>query len=712
MQIAHWYIDKETKEKREQSIIEHLNGTAAFAECFGTSFGEPVCAKLIAQAHDIGKYSIDFQERIRGLNVKVDHSTAGAREISKQRTPLGLLAAYCIMGHHGGMPDGGRLSQSQSEPGTLFYRLENSTVPDYSAYSREVEINFPKVPQTWSADRENMGFSLAFLTRMLFSCLVDADWLDTERFMKQKMVERDNFKSIEVLFDSLSQYLKELDTTKKDDSKIDINKKRKQLRNDCYNVATKGCGLFSLTAPTGSGKTISSLTFALKHAVENNMDRVIYVVPYNTIIEQNAKVFEDIFGESNVVQHHSNIEYEDDDSRRFAIENWDAPIIVTSNVQFFESLYSNKPGKCRKLHNIANSVIIFDEAQMIPLPHLFPCVYAIAELMKNCRCSTVLVTATQSSLNEYFFPLKITEINSQPKQMYEDFIRVKYVVEDKPFSDEFLVSELIKNNKVLCIVNTRKKAQQIASQIKDCYHLSTTMYPAHRTKIINEIRDKLAHAKQCRVVSTSLMEAGVDLDFPQLYREKAGLDSVIQAGGRCNREGKNDFQNSIVHVFGFDKNSPPGDIQQNISAFEHVRQNHSDISSPEAIKSYFEWLRYIIGKEKLDKNNAIREFNAGITNGFSFPFKTVAEQFHVIENEQKTIVIDTKDSKALCNLLRQVKATRKELHQIQQFSVNVYPNDFKYLQNTKQIEILDNGIAIMNECFYDKKYGILLRTNK
>ncbi len=705
------FIAHKRDDDTEQSLLAHLNSTAGYAGRFALAFGESDCAKVIALAHDIGKYSVDSQKRIRGKNIEVDHSTAGSRVLANNQTCLlGLLSAYCVMGHHGGLPDGGSKSQHQSFPGTFYYRLTDSNIPDYSSYSNEIELVLLKQPKSWNPGKnilnENVGFSLSFFTRMLFSCLVDADWLDTEVFMSNASVKRRHFESINMLCNKLSEHLKGLDNPKKK-----IDKKRTALCDDCIKAAKSKRGLFSITAPTGSGKTKASLAFALNHADENNMDHVIYVVPYNTIIEQNAKVFEDILGASNVVQHHNNIEYDDQDPRRFAMENWDAPIIVTSSVQFFESLFANKPGKCRKLHNIANSVIVFDEAQMLPVPCLIPCVAAIGELVVNCNCSAVLTTATQSSLDEYFLPLTIKEINSAPKQMYEDFRRVTYMIEDKPFSDEHLVSELSSYDQVLCVVNTRKKAQEIAFQINNAYHLSTTMYPAHRAEILKEIREKLKNGKPCRVISTSLIEAGVDVDFPTIYREKAGLDSIIQAAGRCNREGENSPQASVAHVFTFESADPPAIIQQNIAAFEHARQNHPDIASLQAIECYFKQLRYIIGQEGLDRKNTVQQFNDGMRNAFSFPFRTVAEQFHLIDSDKRTIVVENDSSQTLCNLLRHGKPNRSELRQIQQFSINIYPRDFESLCQCGQIEVLDNDVAIINERFYDGKFGVSLKPN-
>ena len=703
MAIAHRREDGTT-----QSILEHLKGSADFAGRFAAAFGGSSCAEAIALAHDIGKYSVEFQEYINGAKGKVDHSTAGAREIQNQNNNnLGIITAYCVMGHHGGLPDGGSKSQPQSESGTLYYRLIEKDLNDYSSYAQEIKLPQLKPPPSWNPGKENIGFSLAFFARMLFSCLVDADWLDTERFMNDGKIQRGNFEAIAILRDKLYEYLKCYDNPQRE-----LDEKRNQLRFDCTNAAAGNRGLYSLTAPTGSGKTFASLAFALNHAVKNNMERVIYVVPYNTIIEQNAQKFEEILGVGNVVQHHSNIEYDDQDQRRFATENWDAPIIVTSNVQFFESLYANKPSKCRKLHNIANSVIIFDEAQMLPLPYLLPCVAAIGELVKNCNCSAVLATATQSSLDKYFCPLSITEINSDHRQMYEDFRRVTYQIETDAFSNERLVAELSKHNQVLCIVNTRKKAQLIASQISHAYHLSTTMYPAHRTKVLDEIRKNLKSKEPCCVISTSLIEAGVDIDFPILYREKAGLDSIIQAAGRCNREGENAAQGSIIHVFSFDSTNPPKMILQNIAAFEHAKQNNSDIASLQSIECYFKQLRYIIGQEGLDKKNTVQQFNDGEkNNALSFPFRTVAEEFHLIENNQRAVVVEVCESMDICGDLRMGLRNKNLLRRAQKYSVNLFSDvnsDFEKLLKCGQLEILDDGLAIMNGRFYDEKYGVSL----
>lgn len=644
-------------------------------------------------------------EKIIKLTIRLAEQERFGKYAKKIR--LGSWLHIASQGTTGVSPTAVSKSQHQAQPGTLYYRLTDSVLPDYSAYSNEVPLTELSVPQKWilgqNPQSENMGFSFAFLTRMLFSCLVDADWLDTEAFMKNSSVERGKFDTIALLSDKLTTYLKRFANPKRK-----IDEERTWLSNECIKKSDSDKGVFSLTAPTGSGKTLASLAFALSHAKRNRMQRVIYVVPYNTIIEQNAKIFEEVLGDANVVQHHGNIEYDDTDMRRFATENWDAPIIVTSTVQFFESLFSNKPGKCRKLHNIANSVIVFDEAQMLPLPYLIPCLTSVGELVRNCGCSAVLATATQSCLDEYFLPLTITEINSKAKEMYEDFRRVEFKSEDGAYTPERLVSELSEYNQVLCVVNTRKKAQELAARLKDAYHLSTTMFPAHRAEVLNNIREALKSGKPCRVISTSLIEAGVDIDFPALYRETAGLDSIIQAAGRCNREGKRRAQDSVVHVFSFDNQKQPTFIRQNISAFEHAKLHNKDIASLQSVECYFKQLRYIIGREQLDMKNAVRQFNDGFRNALSFPFRTVAEQFRLIDTDQRIVVIEKEITKEMCALLRCGVRNKALMRKIQQYSVNLFSTDYDHLRSCGLLEELDDGLAIMNGCFYDNKYGVSL----
>jgi len=690
------------EDDREQTILEHLLGTAERAEVFADTFGAGKFARTVALFHDIGKYSNRFQERIRGANLRIDHSTAGAKYLyESNKNKLGLIAAYCISGHHGGLPDGG--SPSQPQEGEIYARL-NKELDDFSAFCRDFkkEKNLLNEPEILIKN----GFQASFLTRMVFSCLVDADWLDTENFMSGDK-HRGRFEDIFTLWD---RYCTKLAKFTQPNS--ELNFLRTEILNNCLDAAEGESGLYTLTAPTGSGKTISSMAFALKHAIAQNKRRIIYIVPFNTIIEQNAKVFEEMLGEENVIQHHSGISYSNDEHspeyiKLLATENWDAPVVVTSSVRFYESLFANRPSDCRKLHNIVGSVLVFDEAQMIPLPYLIPCVEAIKELVINYRCSAVLTTATQSSLDSYFQPLGTKEIIARPKEMYEVFKRVSYNCSLGKVSDDELVENLNRHAQVLCIVNTRRRAQTLAKRIDGSMHLSTTMYPLHRSRVLSVIREKLRNGSPCVVISTSLIEAGVDVDFPVVYREKAGLDSIVQAAGRCNRECKRNRDESVVYVFE-SEDKLHRSMAQNIGAFEHVARQISDISSLEAIKRYFEQLRYIIGQEGLDRKSVIQAFDDGAKEAFSLPFDSVAKSFHLIEADTKSIYVLIQ-SPELASRLRSGERNRELFRELQKYSVSLYKSDYYKLEH--QFECLDEEISLLTiPELYNESIGIELTT--
>ena len=374
--------------------------------------------------------------------------------------------------------------------------------------------------------------------------------------------------------------------------KNELCAKRSDILRSCLQGGEREKGLYTLTVPTGGGKTVSSLAFALTHAVRHGMKRVVYVIPYTSIIEQNAKVFAEILGPENVLEHHSQTELADEkgDSetpearrRRLACENWDAPVIVTTAVQFFESLYAAKTSRCRKLHNLAGSVVIFDEAQTLPVPFLKPCVSAIGELVRHYGVTAVLCTATQPELgrlfNELAPELSIREIAPEPDELFEFFRRVSFQREGQ-LSNEELAARLTETEQALCIVNTRKRAREVFQLLPEegRFHLSTLMTPQDRKRVLDAVRERLKERKPCRVVSTSLVEAGVDVDFPAVWREVAGLDSILQAAGRCNREGKRPAAESIVHIFHADGRIPRM-LKLNVAAAESVLADYEDVNT-------------------------------------------------------------------------------------------------------------------------------------
>jgi CRISPR-associated helicase Cas3/CRISPR-associated endonuclease Cas3-HD len=694
------YYGHSSEDGRYQLLSEHLKNTAKLASEFAAAFGASEAAYQLGLVHDMGKYSKAFQKRIRSSAIKVDHATAGSQYLYESNKGfIGLMGAYCVAGHHGGLPDGGRPSQPQN--GGLYGRLRKP-VEDFSSFFEDFNGHKGLIPPP--EIRISNGFQAAFYVRMLFSCLVDADWLDTDKFMSGMNKPRGEFPDIDCLW---NKYEKKLNEYKAPVDEINI--RRTEILNNCLDAALSSEKVFTLTAPTGSGKTISSMAFSLKHAVsaKRQKRRIIYIVPYNTIIEQNAKVFEEMLGAENVLQHHSGVAYSSDEidtdyKKLLATENWDAPVIVTSSVRFFESLYSNRPSECRKLHNIANSVLVFDEAQMIPLPYLIPCVEAIKELTLNYNCTAVLASATQSNMGVYFKNVFLREIVLKPKMMYEYFRRVTYDCTLGKLTNEKLAEKLKCHKQVLCIVNTRKCAQMLTGLIDGAIHLSTTL---HRRAVLSQILERLKSGAPCVVISTSLIEAGVDVDFPVVFREKAGLDSIVQSAGRCNREGKHRRENSFLYVFE-SEDKPHSSIARNVSAYEHTARQYSDISSLDAIKLYFNQLHYIIGQEGLDKNSVVRAFEEGANDAFSLPFESVAKSFHLIDEDTKTVYVLTK-AHEIADRLRRGERSRELFRELQKYSISLYKNDYNSLRH--QFEHIDEEISVLAVPeFYSDSYGLCL----
>lgn len=586
-----------------QTVAEHLTGTAALCREFAADFGAEADGDLMGLAHDLGKCTDAFQKRLLEGGPVVDHTTAGMLTCIKMKRPS---AAACAAGHHGGLLDVGNLRTDRAGEATLSGRFKKGAEGHYLERCGESGVTLPTLPPE-TPERDPLKAS--FRTRMLYSCLVDADFLDTERFMDGER-GRGGYDDLPTLLKRLEEYIAPWQ-----EPKTALNKLRCKILNSCLDTGRKPKGIYTLTVPTGGGKTVASLAFALRHAVAHGMKRVIYVVPYTSIIEQNAEVFREILGDGNVLEHHSGVQFELSDGaspeevrRALAAENWDMPVIVTTAVQFFESIYANRSSKCRKLHNLADSVIIFDEAQMLPLCHLRPCVAAMASLAEQFRSTLVLCTATQPSLGDllhtYAPSCPVTELCPQTAEEYDSFRRVTFRQEGI-LEDDALAKRLSEHRQVLCIVNSRKAAQSIFARLPQeaSFHLSTLMVPAQRQTLLDEIRRRLKAGEPCRVVSTSLIEAGVDVDFPAVYRELAGLDSVLQAAGRCNREGKRAPEESIVTVFERAE-LPPMLFRTAIGATREALMNSCDIGARETMQNYFDALRSLSG-ETLDKSGVI-----------------------------------------------------------------------------------------------------------
>ena len=682
-----------------QPLKEHIENVGERAAQFAAAFDAAEHGREAGLLHDIGKYSSKGQKRQRDPEhtAKVDHSSAGAQEAFRRKDPM---AAFAVAGHHGGLPDMG--GKSAADDGTLFARL-NKTLSggdDPSAWKQEIVLNgAPSMPE-W-AEKCRDGRVQAMYTRMLFSCLVDADFLDTEAALQGRQ-PRGGYASLEELLQKLQSHvapwLKE--------PKNELCAKRSDILRRCLQGGEEEKGLFTLTVPTGGGKTVSSLAFALTHAVRHGMKRVVYVIPYTSIIEQNAKVFAEILGPENVLEHHSQTELADEkgDSetpdarrRRLACENWDAPVIVTTAVQFFESLYAAKTSRCRKLHNLANSVVIFDEVQTLPVPFLKPCISAIGELVRHYGATAVLCTATQPELGQIFQKLapelSLREIAPNPDELFDFFRRVSFQQEGERTNEE-LAARLTETEQALCIVNTRKRAREVFRLLPEegRFHLSTLMTPQDRKRVLDAVRERLKERKPCRVVSTSLVEAGVDVDFPAVWREVAGLDSILQAAGRCNREGKKSAAESIVHIFHADGNIPRM-LKLNVAAAESVLADYEDVNTRLAIHAYFQTLLWAKGDAALDEKNILQSESA-------FTFRNTAEKFHLIDENTVTVYIPSKADSGDIQALRDKQFSKGLLRRLSQSAVNLY--------DTECQKLMENGAL---EMFAEDGYAILLNPN-
>lgn len=687
-----------------QTVREHLSETAKLAAQFAGAFDASEQGTLVGLAHDIGKYSKAFQRRILEDGPRTDHATAGAYECAKRQLNP---AAFCVAGHHSGLPDLG--SRDDRSEGTLLARLnraQTGDIPDYSPW--ESEITLPRAPYPDFVNSDPL--TDAFFTRMLYSCLVDADYLDTERFMGSQSAPRGGQASMEELDRRLERYIGDWFPPKGE-----LNEKRCRILEHCIRSSNLPQGLFTLTVPTGGGKTVASLAFALKHAKAHRLDRVIYVVPYTSIIEQTADVFRGILGTEHVLEHHSGVDFEAEERTSeevmrlsLATENWDMPVIVTTAVQFFESLFASKSSRCRKNHNIAKSVVVFDEVQMLPLPFLKPCVYAIAQLVQHYHVSALLCTATQPALERVFqqFLPEYAPRELCPAELARDIVfRRNKILQKERMTWEEVAQRMNREEQVLCIVNSRSNAKEVFSLLAENgrFHLSTLMTPADRRAQLEIIRTRLREGLPCRVVSTSLIEAGVDVDFPSVLREEAGLDSVIQAAGRCNREGKRPGETSLVTVFR-PETRPPALFRTNIAAARTALRYCGEYSSPEAMERYYRTLLDLKGEEALDRHGIIRRSRDG-----SFPLRSIAEQFHLIEQDTVTVYIPIDDGADLLRRYLSGEISRSLIRRLSQYGVSIYPQHFKALMEAGDI-LPAGGDAwyLSNLSLYDRDTGLSL----
>ena len=596
------------------------------------------------------------------------------------------------------------------------------------------------------------GYSQAFLTRMLFSCLVDADFLETERFYAVAggtAAPRGGHASVADLLGRLRTYQEGRRA-----EPTPLNLLRAEVLGHAVGKAGLPPGLFTLTVPTGGGKTLTSLRFALEHAVRHadthGMRRVVYVIPYTSIIEQTAAVFRDVLGSArDVLEHHASFDWEaagrkltdDGDGRdglaalRRAAENWDAPVVVTTAVQFFESLHAARTSRCRKLHNLAGSVIVLDEAQTMPLGLLQPCLAALDELCLNYRASAVLCTATQPAVRvqDGFkgglnIPV-VRELAPDPPGLYARLRRVRVermpgLVDDAALADRFAAC-----GQMLCVVNKRAHAAELFERIRGmdgAAHLTTLMCPAHRRAVLARVRQRLADRLPVRLVSTSLIEAGVDVSFPEVWRAMAGLDSIAQAAGRCNREGTMHGPGRTV-VFEPADHAPPREVKLLAEVAAGVLDRFEDPLALAAVQDYFRQLYWTRGAAAFDKAVLdgkpfpILRGIADASPGFGYPFAKIARAFRMIDDAMDAVIVpwrgeDGVDTTA-ADLLRRIAAMPRprmdDLRRLQQYTVLVPPKARACWLGVQALQAVhpalgDALLAFSDDALYDPRTGLRL----
>lgn len=732
----------------EQSIEEHCLNVARLARELiyedEYSCGLKDLAYNAGLLHDFGKYRPDFQRYIlaaSGANPsgkvppKAPHAIVGAIEAQRlfDDPMIADTLAYCISGHHRGLYDHNEMER----------RLRHG---EHKRWCDACEKLSEKAPLgTTDCDDVDEPNDLQMAIRMLFSALVDADRLDTERFMTpdlsaERLRIRGNYASLSTLRERLRAKTESFSSA----PDTPVNRARAYFLESCRtHGAESDPGIFTLSLPTGAGKTISSMAWALEMAIRNHHDRIIYVIPYTSIITQTAMVFREIFGEENILEHHSEVvveqQTEDDKSceqmsrLKFLTENWDAPIILTTNVQFFESLFASKPAKCRKVHSIANSVIVMDEVQALPEGFLSPILSAISTLSGAFHCSILCCSATQPVYDEalsspddggdYYIPLDTKgDLVPREAKYFAPFDRVDYHLEPQTVTSQELAERLAAEHSVLCVVNSRKDAGQVYRALRDLpkvnadevIHLSRSMCSAHLRRAIETIKERMREGEPTKVISTQLFEAGVDLDFPCVWRAHSGLGSIIQAGGRCNREGKME-QRGQVFVFSLaDGSKPFGNIARGCNATKmllHKQSNKiADPTDPEVIAKYYRlYFKDIpdfdtegIGKDLTDDPEDIN-------------FESAAERFKLIDDKGTfpVIVPYMEEGKALVRKIRNHDIlSREDYHRMQEYSVSLRQGDYTTLLghgNIEQIPWGEDFIAVLvDDNCYDSVAGVVI----
>ena len=741
--IAHAAKDANGQWRRPHHLEDHLAGVAAIAGCHARAFGAEDWARLAGLWHDLGKYRPAFQAYIRnasgfeaenahveGVGKRVDHSTAGAvHAIAELGEGGGRLLAYLIAGHHAGLPDWNGSNAS------LFQRLEAARrqghLTEALGQQPSPAILRGQVP---TSRPRGSAKDLHLWLRLLFSCLVDADFLDTEHYMDpETALQRACHPP---LSDLLARFTDHIGRLSAGAGSSPVNRLRAVVLKQCIERAgeDRNNGLYSLTVPTGGGKTFSSLAFALHHAIRHRKRRVVYAIPYLSIIEQTADVFRGIFGED-LVEHHSNLDPDRETLRsRLAAENWDAPLIVTTNVQLFESLFAARTSRCRKLHNLVDSVVILDEAQLLPTEFLEPCLAAIRTLSAEYGVTFVLCTATQPAFAPRVINGKpfaglpdMRELMQggphvqSPRDLFSELERVEVSWPDPPQVTQWdeLATRIRAHDQALVIVNRKRDARDLAQQLPDALYLSTDLCGAHRAERIAEIRDRLAANRErirggfsplpLHVISTQLIEAGVDVDFPIVFRALAGLDSIAQAAGRCNREGclkQGDHPvKGLVQVFVAPDPAPRGLLLKGEQATrELLAADASPTLTPALFERYFRlWFAAL---NTFDKGDILGLLQCG--KGLEISFREAAERFRLIADEGSPVIVHWGEAEKWLGLLQSAGPDRWLMRKLQRYSVNVRRDCLERLVAQGDVtEILPGLYVQEHDLLYDRQLGFL-----
>ena len=722
-----------------QPLEDHLQNVAELARNFAKAFGGDQWAYLAGLWHDIGKYSKEFQAKLYAENEieshletkpkKVIHSEAGGHLASlKGWNGADRILSWLIMGHHTGLTD---FSTENIGAKALDAKMKTPSQSNTILANAPDSITNQPMPNQLIPKNSDP----AFFIRMLFSCIVDADFLDTETFMNKgkALLRQRQFPGLESLLVTFNIYINKLC---QDAEPSSVNKIRAEVLEQCQKAAEHNPSVFSLTVPTGGGKTLSSLAFALRHAVKYKKNRIIYVIPYTSIIEQTADVFRKIPGfEHAIIEHHSNIAETNDDQEtnqnRLAAENWDAPLIITTSVQFFESLYACKTSRCRKLHNIVNSIVIFDEAQSLPPSYLRPSVFAIRELYKYYQVTPVLCTATQPVLTQTKqfdfnfkegFEKEPIEIVADPNGLETRLERVVVKIFPKnlePIENDMIAKSILsESDPVLCILNRKDHVRQLTKLLPEerTFHLSTNMAAEHRSDVLAKIKERLKLTKNNKsrnnnlspfyAISTSLVEAGVDIDFPVVYRAISGLDSIAQAAGRCNREGDLSEKGKTIVFLPVEQ---PGYVQQAASIARELLKNKelSNLLSLKNYQNYFKQRFWQLGETALDKKNILHDLSGQSLN---FYFRTAAQNFNFIEDgwQESVIAPYGKAADIIAGLTAEPWNQRKYIRQLNRFTVAIPKYLINALASRDYIrETGYPGLFMLDYTIYDDTFGFI-----